>query len=97
MYESITCCCREFCLFHKLLSHKQQKAAEAAQMHNNGSDTDVDGVCERVCKKQACAIQFCLQQRSYQEHRCADVIKRYYDCCDAAKRALQQQAPQQDR
>ncbi|KAF4127990.1 Mature-T-Cell Proliferation I type [Phytophthora infestans] len=46
-------------------------------------------LCERVCKKQACAIQFCLQRRGYQESKCADVIKRYYDCCATAKEAEQ--------
>ncbi|KAG3027972.1 hypothetical protein PC120_g5121 [Phytophthora cactorum] len=46
-------------------------------------------LCERVCKKQACAIQFCLQRRNYQESKCAEVIKRYYDCCAAAKEAEQ--------
>ncbi|RLN48840.1 hypothetical protein BBJ28_00003129 [Nothophytophthora sp. Chile5] len=49
-------------------------------------------LCERVCKKQACAIQFCLQRRNYQESKCADVIKRYYDCCAAATRADQENA-----
>lgn len=48
-------------------------------------------VCETQCKKAACAIQFCLQQRNYQESRCAAVIARYYDCCEAAKRVQQQQ------
>lgn len=46
-------------------------------------------LCERVCKKQACAIQFCLQRRNYQESKCAEVIKRYYDCCAAATEAMQ--------
>lgn len=49
-------------------------------------------LCERVCKKQACAIQFCLQRRNYQESKCADVIKRYYDCCSAATEAEQKNA-----
>lgn len=44
-------------------------------------------LCERMCKKQACAIQFCLQRRNYQENKCAEVIKRYYDCCTAATEA----------
>ncbi|KAE8994074.1 hypothetical protein PF011_g16875 [Phytophthora fragariae] len=46
-------------------------------------------LCERVCKKQVCAIQFCLQRRNYQESKCADVIKRYYDCCATATEAMQ--------
>uniref|UniRef100_M4B4Z9 Cx9C motif-containing protein 4, mitochondrial n=1 Tax=Hyaloperonospora arabidopsidis (strain Emoy2) TaxID=559515 RepID=M4B4Z9_HYAAE len=44
-------------------------------------------LCERVCKKQACAIQFCLQRHGYQESKCAAVIKQYYDCCAAATKA----------
>lgn len=43
---------------------------------------DLDlAACEQPCKKQACAIQFCLQRRNYQESKCVDVIQRYYDCC----------------
>lgn len=45
--------------------------------------------CEAPCKKQACAIQFCLQRRGYQESRCADVIRRYYDCCRSVTRAAE--------
>ncbi|GAB9467576.1 Transmembrane protein [Globisporangium polare] len=52
--------------------------------------TAADGICEQLCKKQACAIQFCLQRSDYQERRCAETIKRYYDCCEAAKRSQQQ-------
>lgn len=55
-----------------------------------GDGVDVD-VCERLCKKQACAIQFCLQRSGYQERKCADAIARYFDCCEAAKRSQQQQ------
>ncbi|RMX63902.1 hypothetical protein DD238_005360 [Peronospora effusa] len=44
-------------------------------------------LCERVCKKQACAIQFCLQRHDYQESKCAAVIKQYYNCCAAAMEA----------
>lgn len=43
--------------------------------------------CEAPCKRQACAIQFCLQQRGYQESRCSAVIERYYDCCRAVTAA----------
>ncbi|CAI5737308.1 unnamed protein product [Hyaloperonospora brassicae] len=46
-------------------------------------------LCERMCKKQACAIQVCLRRREYQESKCAAVIKRYYDCCAAATKAEQ--------
>jgi hypothetical protein len=45
--------------------------------------------CEAACKKQACAIQFCLQRRNYQESRCADVIRGYYDCCRSVTRAAE--------
>uniref|UniRef100_K3WUV0 Cx9C motif-containing protein 4, mitochondrial n=1 Tax=Globisporangium ultimum (strain ATCC 200006 / CBS 805.95 / DAOM BR144) TaxID=431595 RepID=K3WUV0_GLOUD len=49
------------------------------------------GICERLCRKQACAIQFCLQRSGYQERKCAAVIQQYHDCCETAKRSQQQQ------
>lgn len=51
--------------------------------------------CEAPCKKQACAIQFCLQRRNYQESRCADVIQRYYECCRSVTRAAGKKAAPQ--
>ncbi|KAJ7330652.1 Cx9C motif-containing protein 4, mitochondrial [Desmophyllum pertusum] len=33
------------------------------------------------CQKEACAIQKCLQEYSYQEDRCQDVIEAMKKCC----------------
>ncbi|KAF1786675.1 Mature-T-Cell Proliferation I type [Phytophthora cactorum] len=72
------------------VSHSRDSANMPWTLSENLLDAEFDKeLCERVCKKQACAIQFCLQRRNYQESKCAEVIKRYYDCCAAAKEAEQ--------
>ncbi|KAF1334290.1 Transmembrane protein, partial [Globisporangium splendens] len=74
---------------------RSYQAHHNSKMPSSGSKTSKDGegggICERLCRKQACAIQFCLQRSGYQEHKCAAIIQQYHDCCEAAKRSQQQQ------
>ncbi|XP_074657540.1 cx9C motif-containing protein 4-like [Tubulanus polymorphus] len=33
------------------------------------------------CQKQACAIQYCLQNHSYKEEKCSAIIREMEKCC----------------
>ena len=37
---------------------------------------------QKLCAKQACAIQCCLAKRDHREHLCQGVIDEWKDCCD---------------
>jgi len=39
-------------------------------------------LCEKYCKRQACAIQFCLAKHRFQQQRCDPVIDDFENCCD---------------
>lgn len=38
-----------------------------------------------ACKKEACAIQWCLARRNHQEKYCKDYIVAWKECCDKAR------------
>jgi hypothetical protein len=42
-------------------------------------------ICSIKCREQACDIQWCLQNNNHQQSRCEHVIRKWKDCCDAAK------------
>lgn len=42
-------------------------------------------LCETICKKYACAIQYCLERNQYQERRCWKEIGNWALCCDRIK------------
>ena len=46
--------------------------------------TDED-ICQIVCKKEACAIQWCLARWNYDQKKCQPVVQRWDACCDAAR------------
>ena len=43
-------------------------------------------VCQRMCKKEACAIQACLARWDYDQKRCQVVVTAWDRCCDAARK-----------
>ena len=45
-------------------------------------------VCQIHCKKQACAIQWCLSRNNYQEPKCTFVINQYESCCIKVRKAF---------
>ena len=49
---------------------------------------DGRSAAERACSAQACAIQHCLQQRSYAAAPCASTIAAYADCVAAAEQRV---------
>ena len=51
-------------------------AAAAAERHRVGQ------LCEVICKKYACAIQYCLERNGYQEGRCWKEVGNWNMCCD---------------
>jgi hypothetical protein len=51
-------------------------------------DRDAASLCDRVCRKAACDIQYCLQRFNYQEAKCRREIDAWAACCDAAKRGV---------
>ena len=68
-----------------------QAAAAVADRHRVGQ------LCETICKKYACAIQYCLERHQYQEGRCWKEIGNWDMCCDWIKEreALQQKASEE--
>ena len=40
---------------------------------------------QKLCKKEACAIQWCLAKRNHKEEYCKDFIAAWKACCDRAK------------
>eukprot|EP00526_Cylindrotheca_closterium_P027194 CAMPEP_0113646142 /NCGR_PEP_ID=MMETSP0017_2-20120614/24359_1 /TAXON_ID=2856 /ORGANISM="Cylindrotheca closterium" /LENGTH=50 /DNA_ID=CAMNT_0000557991 /DNA_START=49 /DNA_END=198 /DNA_ORIENTATION=+ /assembly_acc=CAM_ASM_000147 len=42
---------------------------------------------EKLCSKQACAIQYCLNRYKLQEKKCKDVIDEYNQCVAKVKEA----------
>jgi len=42
-------------------------------------------VAQKKCKKQACAIQWCLARNNHMESKCAVFIQDWKDCSDRAK------------
>lgn len=40
---------------------------------------------QKVCAKQACAIQWCLAKRHHQEHLCQSFIDDWRECCEKAR------------
>lgn len=40
---------------------------------------------QKLCAKQACAIQWCLAKRDHKEHLCRGVIDEWKDCCEKVK------------
>ena len=42
-------------------------------------------VCQRVCKKLACDIQWCLSRSNYQQHKCENFVQKWNECCERAK------------
>lgn len=44
------------------------------------------------CKKEACAIQWCLSRHNYQEKKCAHAISQWKQCCAKANAAAANQA-----
>jgi hypothetical protein len=40
---------------------------------------------QKMCKKEACAIQWCLAKRNHKEEYCKDFIAAWRACCDRAK------------
>ncbi|CEM03302.1 unnamed protein product [Vitrella brassicaformis CCMP3155] len=43
-------------------------------------DKDGRSRAEKLCRRQACAIQNCLASRGYQQEKCQQVIDEYYEC-----------------
>ena len=41
---------------------------------------------QKACKKEACAIQWCLARRNHQERYCQAFIQAWEDCCATAKK-----------
>lgn len=50
---------------------------------------------ENACKKQACAIQWCLARRNYKENLCQAYIDEWNRCLDES-RAARMMAPAAD-
>ena len=42
---------------------------------------------QTACKKEACAIQWCLARRNHQEKYCLDYIAAWKECCERARAA----------
>ena len=42
-------------------------------------------VCQVVCKKEACAIQWCLARWNYDEKKCKPVVDTWDTCCKVAR------------
>jgi hypothetical protein len=42
---------------------------------------------QKLCAKQACAIQWCLAKRDHKEHLCKAVIDEWQDCCEKVRAA----------
>ena len=42
---------------------------------------------QKLCAKQACAIQWCLAKRDHKEHLCKAVIDDWQACCDKVRAA----------
>lgn len=42
---------------------------------------------QRLCAKQACAIQWCLAKRDHKEHLCRAVIDEWESCCAKVRAA----------
>ncbi len=57
-------------------------------------DIDWDPIYELKCKKQACAIQWCLSRKNYQEKKCQAELDAYKNCCAKAKEDLLRKQPQ---
>jgi hypothetical protein len=43
---------------------------------------------QKLCKKEACAIQWCLAKRNHKEEYCKDFIAAWRACCDRAKASI---------
>ena len=41
-----------------------------------------------MCKKEACAIQWCLAKRNHKEEYCKDFIAAWKACCERAKASV---------
>ena len=41
---------------------------------------------QKLCAKQACAIQWCLAKRNHKEHLCQHVIDEWKLCCEKVRR-----------
>eukprot|EP00804_Cyclotella_cryptica_P000882 CCRYP_001121-RA/>CCRYP_001121-RA protein AED:0.08 eAED:-0.10 QI:0/-1/0/1/-1/0/1/0/76 len=42
---------------------------------------------QKLCAKQACAIQWCLAKRDHKEHLCKAVIDEWKECCEKVRNA----------
>lgn len=51
----------------------------------SGDDVDVLPPEEIFCKKQACAIQYCLNRSNHQEKKCQVYVDAYNDCKTKAR------------
>lgn len=51
---------------------------------SKNSQTEHLDPAEKECRKLACEIQKCMQERGY--NACQDVVKEYEQCVDAARR-----------
>jgi hypothetical protein len=45
------------------------------------ADAQVKDFVSKLCKKQACAIQFCLQANGYRDDRCQKEVESLIKCC----------------
>ena len=46
-----------------------------------------------MCRKEACAIQFCLQKHDYQVDKCAEIYAEWERCRDLARAKKQEARP----
>jgi len=46
---------------------------------------DSDPAEQRLCAKQACAIQWCLAKRNHKEHFCQAYIDDWKNCCEKVR------------
>ena len=42
-------------------------------------------ICQKECKKEACAIQWCLSRNNYQEKKCQHALTQWKSCCERVK------------
>ncbi len=42
---------------------------------------------QKLCAKQACAIQWCLAKRDHKEELCQNVIEEWQTCCEKVRAA----------
>lgn len=52
------------------------------QSQNNNNDLPPEQI---YCRKEACAIQYCLNRFDHQQNKCQDVIETWEKCRDKAR------------